>query len=70
MRNYEAEYMCYVAGWIHDHLTREQFVQAALAYAEDQHPCTDFFHWVVEEGVNGMAPACFSEWLSMEANND
>lgn len=59
----------YVKQWLNEHVDPASLARAKQEWREynkeTEHPMA-FYDWLVMYGVDGQAPACYSEWLDNE----
>ena len=62
-------YIVYVKQWLKDHCSPVEVAAAKGAYKADVASGNfegTWIDWLIETGINGMAPACFPEWYDNE----
>lgn len=60
-------YNRYFIEWIRTHCSQEDYLDIVYDYdTTDEESVTDTQEYVLEEGINGMTPACFDEFLDKE----
>lgn len=62
-------WLVYVKRWLREHCTKEDIAKARQVCREENRQArvsVPFLEWVAQWGINGMAPACYAEWLENE----